>query len=144
MRIDQWEHAVAKAPFDRADRNAVLLQSRSPEVQTTRRYLQRDFHGKPVPNARRRHLGPWEERQIRSRVPRGVRVEKVIRARVILIDRFLHEPHAENAGIEIQILLCRSRNRGDVMKTVDAVHDLIVIAWRLLQLRISIEVVLYP
>jgi hypothetical protein len=70
-----------------------------------------------------------KKRQVRSGMAFGVRVEKVIGAGVVLIDRFLHQPHAENAGIEIKILLRRSSNCGDVMKTVDAVHNLIVIAW---------------
>ena len=54
----------------------------------------------------------------------GVRVEQVIRARVVLVDAPLDEPHAQHAGIEVEVLLRRTGNRGDVMQPVDASHTL--------------------
>ena len=51
-----------------------------------------------------------------------VRIEKMIRPRIILVHAALHEPHAEHPSVKIQILLRRSGDRGDVMKTVDGMH----------------------
>src|SRR6187200_1269076 len=85
MRIDQRQQTVTEALFDRADRNAVLLETRSPEIETAGGNFQRHLHGKSVPDPRWRHLGPWEEGQIRSRMAVRVGVEQVIGARVVLI-----------------------------------------------------------
>ena len=73
-----------------------------------------------MPVARRRHLRPGEERQVGARPAFGVRIEQVVGARVVLIDAALDEPHAENAGIEVEVLLRRAGDRGDVMKAVDS------------------------
>ena len=54
----------------------------------------------------------------------GVGVEKVIGARIVLVDAPLHQPHAEHAGVEVEVLLRRSRDRGDVVQPVDARHAL--------------------
>ena len=52
----------------------------------------------------------------------GVGVEKVISAGIVLVHAPLHEPHAENACVKIQVLLRRPGDGGDVMKPVDRVH----------------------
>src|SRR4051794_27751019 len=72
----------------------------------------------------RRHLRPREERQVRSRTAGRVRVEQMVRARIILIYAALHELHAEHATVEIEVLLRRSGNAGDVMKSADGIHSL--------------------
>src|SRR5262245_37008613 len=72
----------------------------------------------------RRQLRPGEEGQVGAGMAFSIRVEQVIGARVVLVDALLHEPHSENACVEIEILLCGSSNRRDVVQACDAVHVL--------------------
>ena len=51
--------------------------------------------------------------------PFGVGVEQVIGAGIVLVDALLDEPHAQDAGVEVEILLRRAGNRGDVVQPVD-------------------------
>ena len=51
-----------------------------------------------------------------------VGVEQVIGAGIVLVDALLDQPHPEDAGIEIEVLLCRSRDGGDVVQPADAFH----------------------
>ena len=51
-----------------------------------------------------------------------VGVEQVVRARIVLVDALLHQPHAEDAGIEVEVLLRWPCDGGDVMKPSDAFH----------------------
>src|SRR5215472_17688768 len=51
-----------------------------------------------------------------------VRIEQVIRARIVLIDGALDEAHAENARVEVEVLLCWARDGGDVMQSVHSLH----------------------
>ena len=53
----------------------------------------------------------------------GVGVEQMIRAGIVLVDALLDQPHAEHAGIEVEVLLRRPGDRRDVMKTVDSCDD---------------------
>ena len=57
-----------------------------------------------------------EEREVGARSAFGVSVEQVIGPDVVLVDAALDEPHAENASIEVEILLRRSGDSGDVMR----------------------------
>jgi hypothetical protein len=52
-------------------------------------------------------------------MPIAVCIEKVIRARRILVDTLLHETHAENTGIEIDVFLRVAGDACHMMKTVD-------------------------
>jgi len=81
--------------------------------------------------AARRHLRPWKERQVRAGISVRICVEQMIGARIVLINASFHQPHSQNAGIEIQVLLRRSGDRRDVMKSVDGVHRANTIARRL-------------
>jgi hypothetical protein len=123
VRIDQRKHLVAEARLDLPERDAVFLQARAPIREAVGRHFQCDLDRQPVAEPRRRKLGPGEERQVRARMPFRVGIEQVIRAGVVLIDAALDEPHPEHAGIEIDVLLRGARNRGDVMKSVNARHD---------------------
>ena len=55
-------------------------------------------------------------------MPVRVRVKKMISARIILVHTFFYETHPEHAGVKIEVLLCGSRDRGDVMKSPDGLH----------------------
>ena len=59
-----------------------------------------------------------------------VGVEKVVGAGIILVHTFLHEPHPENAGVKIQVLLGRTRDGCDVMKSLYRLHRAQIIARR--------------
>src|SRR2546422_3386729 len=52
-----------------------------------------------------------------------VRIKQMVGAGIVLVDRLLDEPHAEDTRVEIEVFLRRSGNRRDVMKSVDALHD---------------------
>jgi hypothetical protein len=52
----------------------------------------------------------------------GVGVEEVIRPRVVLVDAALDQPHAKDAGVEVEILLRRAGDGRDVVEAVDAAH----------------------
>src|SRR5690348_950671 len=73
-------------------------------------------------------MRPRKEREVAARMAVSVGVEEVIRPRIVLIHAFLDEAHAEHAGVEVEVLLRRSGDRGDVMKSVDAPHAAIILA----------------
>ncbi len=54
-------------------------------------------------------------------MPGRVRIEEVIRARVVLVDAFLDQAHAEHAGVEIEVLLRGAGDGGDVVQSVSRV-----------------------
>ena len=51
-----------------------------------------------------------------------VRVEQVVRPWIVLVDALLHQPHAEDPCIEVEVLLRWTCDGGDVMKPSDAFH----------------------
>jgi len=55
-------------------------------------------------------------------MPDRIRIEEVVRTGVVLIHTLLHQPHPENPGVEVEILLSWPRNRGHVMQTVHTFH----------------------
>src|SRR5436190_21443136 len=67
-------------------------------------------------------MGPGKKSQVGPGVPGGIGVEQVVSARIVLVHALLDQPHAENTGVEIEVLLCGSRTRRDVMQPVDAFH----------------------
>ena len=62
----------------------------------------------------RRHR-PVEEREIGAGAALRVGVEQVIRAHVVLIDRALHETHAERLRVEEMVVANLRRDRGQMM-----------------------------
>ncbi len=52
----------------------------------------------------------------------GVGVEQMVGGGIVLVDAALDQPHAEDAGIEVEVFLRRTRDRGDVVDAVDPVH----------------------
>ena len=77
----------------------------------------------PVAEPRRRHVAPRKECQVGAGPTFRVRVEKVIGAGIVLVHAPLDQAHAEDARIEVEVLLRRPRDGGDVMKAVDSAHD---------------------
>src|SRR6478672_7851863 len=115
MGIDEWKRAITEARDDLLDLRAVLFQSRAPPGEASARHLEADFYREPVPHARRGHVRPRKEREIGSRMSFGIRVEEMVGTRIVLVDAPLDEAHAKDARVEVEILLCRSRNRRDVV-----------------------------
>src|SRR4051812_25270523 len=76
--------------------------------------------------ARRGETLPWKEGQVGPGMSLRVGVEQMVGAWIVLVDALLDQPHAEHAGIEVQVFLCRAGNGGDVVKAVDALHPAIM------------------
>src|SRR5262249_36390456 len=90
--------------------------------ETARRTLEANLDSQSVPEAWRRQLCPGKKCEVGAGMAFRVRVEQVIRAGIVLVDRLLDEPHPENACVEIEVFLRRTGNGGDGMKSVDALH----------------------
>ena len=101
-----------------------LLEARGPERQAAAWHFEQHFIREAVTHDRRRELFPWKEGQVRTGMPYRIGVEEMIRARIVLVDGLLHQPHAENAGIEIDVLLCVAGDGGDVVDPVNSAHPL--------------------
>ena len=52
----------------------------------------------------------------------GVRVEEVIRAGIVLVDAALDEPHPEDSGVKVEVLLRRTGDGRDVVQAVNAMR----------------------
>jgi hypothetical protein len=65
---------------------------------------------------------PRKEGQIGAGSTFSVGIEQMVRPRIVLIDAFLDQPHAKHARVEIEVLLRRPGNGGDVMKSVYSSH----------------------
>ena len=63
--------------------------------------------------------GVLEEGDVAARAPLLVGVEEVVDGRVVLIDRLLHEPEAEDAGVELHVPRRVARDARDVMDAVE-------------------------
>ena len=109
----------ASPPSSRVDASAER-ESRLPEVERLLRAdapLHRVHHpraGSTAPNAR-----VLEERDVAARRSVLVRVEEVVDGRVVLVDRLLHEPQAEDARVEVDV---SRRVARDARHVVDAVE----------------------
>ena len=124
MRIPQRQRRLSETRFDRTERHGVLLQPLPPEIEAAGRNGERNFAGESVAFAARRHLRPREKSEVGAGMAFRVRVEKMVSAGIILVHTFLHQPHPEHARVEIEILLRRSGDRRDVMKSANVPHDL--------------------
>ena len=61
--------------------------------------------------------GPWKESQNRSRIALTISKVEMVSRGIVEIHGSLDEPHAEDAGIEVEILLGVAGDRRDVMNT---------------------------
>src|SRR6266446_6969759 len=100
-----------------------MLETSGPKNERSRRHGERHLAAESVTGAARSHLRPGEKSQVGAGMAFRIRVEKMIGAGIILIHTFLHQPHPEHARVEIEILLRRSGDRRDVMKSANIVHD---------------------
>ena len=126
VRIDERQRALTESRLDGIHARAVLLEARAPVLEAARRHFERDLDRKSIADARRRHLCPRKERQIRARVAFGVGIEEVVGARVVLIDALLDQSHPEDAAVEVEVLLRGSGDGGDVVQAVDGSHLVIL------------------
>ena len=109
VRIDRRQRPVAEARFDGAVRAPYCSRRVAQNVEAAGRHLEADFHREAVAVARRRQVGPGKKRQVGARMALGVGIEQVIGARIVLVDAALDQAHAEHAGVEVEVLLRRSR-----------------------------------
>src|SRR5262249_42231061 len=110
--VDERQTAIAEPGLDRADLHAVLLEPGAPVVEASCWYFQARFHCEAVPEAWFiARGGPGKKRQVRAGAAFGVRVEQVVGPGIVLVDRSLHQVHAQDAGVEIHVLLRRTRDR---------------------------------
>ena len=101
--------------------NSGVRQPPAPEVERVRRGdTPDDPVDRPGAGPPHRQARVLEEREVRARVPGLVGVEEVVDGRVVLVDRLLHHPQAENARIEVDVRLRLSGDRGDVMYPLQA------------------------
>src|SRR5215831_19466981 len=113
---------IAETDVDVSDLYAVAPQPIAPERQAARRNFQARLDGETVAEARRRLLLPRKEREVAPGMAVRVGVEQMIRTGIVLIDRAFDETHAEDAGIEIEVLLRWTCDGRDVMQSVHPLH----------------------
>ena len=126
MRIVERQQRLTEATLLAGDARAVPLEPFAPVGQAADRNLETHFHRKTMAGARRRHLGPREKCQVAAGMPFRVGIEEMVGSGIVLVDAPLDETHSEHAGVEIQVLLRRPRDRRDVMQSVDAIHVVIL------------------
>jgi len=126
MRVAEREDLLAEARFGWTHARPIALESFVPIGQTIGGYFESNFHRHPMTCSRWGHVRPWKKGEIRARTPFRVGIEQMISARVVLVDASFDQPHPENAGVEVQILLGGPRNRRDVMQSVDPAHGTII------------------
>jgi hypothetical protein len=117
MRIDGRKDLLSEPELHRVNRYTVATQAIDPVGKAAVWDRQRDLGAEAVSFAGRGQMRPWKERQIRARTPFCVGIEEVIGAGIVLVDAFLDQPHPENASVEIEVLLRRPGDRGDVVET---------------------------
>ncbi len=100
--------------------DALSAQPLGPEVERLRR---RDPPGDrvdhPVAGAAWRGAGVLEEGQVGTGVALLVGEEEVVDGRIVLVDRLLHQPQAQHAGIEVDVLLGFAGDRSDVVDALE-------------------------
>jgi len=117
--IHQRQRAASKAHVNRFLPCAVSREPFAPELEAGGRNGQGDLDAEAVAHSRRRHVRPGKEGQVRPRVAFTVGVKQVIGARVVLVDALLDQTHAEDASIEIQVLLSGAGDGRDVVEATD-------------------------
>ncbi len=110
--------AFTRAPY--------CCEASSPILEAVPRHLQPDLDREPVAEARRSHLRPGEEGQIRPGMSFRVRIKEVVGPGVVLIDTLLDQTHPEDAAVEVEVLLRGPGDGGDVVQSVHAVHVVIL------------------
>jgi hypothetical protein len=119
VRVAEGEDALAAADFVLAELRAVIGETLAPVLEASLGNRERDLDAESGPDAAGRGKSERKEREVGSGMTVGVGVEEVVRARVVLVHALLHEPHAEHAGVEVQVLLGVAGDRRDVMDAGD-------------------------
>ena len=98
----------------------VLPEPRLPEVERLLRGdPERDSVHHPGARPSAARTGVLEERDVRARAALLVGVEQVIDGRVVLVDRFLHEPEPEHAGVERDVARRVARDARHVVNPLE-------------------------
>jgi hypothetical protein len=119
LPILEVEGEPAVALDDVAVRDAVLVEVAAPELERGEAVdAEVRARDRPRPPTLPRN-GPVEEREIRPRRPLRIRVEQVVGADVVLVDRPPDEAHPERPRVEAVVLPDPRRDRGQVMNALE-------------------------
>src|SRR4051812_34750685 len=72
---------------------------------------------------------PRKEGEDATRRPFAITIVEVIGARVVEVDRLLHQPHPEGASVEVDVLLRISGDGRDVMDAEGVAHWACGLGW---------------
>ena len=113
---------ASRPPSSRATHVGLARESLLPEVE--RRVRRRRATRPCAPSRRRRARAatPGYSKNVMSLpgAPGLVRVEEVVDGRVVLVDRLLHEPQAEDARVEVDVARRVGRDARDVVDAVES------------------------
>ena len=97
-------------------RDSLAAEARLPEVERVLRAdPEADRVHHPVARAAAAGARILEEGDVRARTAVLVCVEQVVDRRVVLVDRLLHHPQAEHAGVEVDVSGCVAGDAGHVV-----------------------------
>src|SRR5450432_2044728 len=97
------------------NRDVVVLESPGPIFGRARRHSVTCGDDLASADAPASSIGPWKECDDCARVPNPVAEVKVIGARIVEVDRPLHQTQAQNARIEVEVSLRVTRDCSDMM-----------------------------
>ena len=124
MRIEEGQQRLAEALTALDGGHTVGGQAIRPEVEAGDRHGERHFADRARAGAAGAHAPPGEEGELGARRAGAVGVEQVIGVGRVLIHRLLDEAHAEDADVEVDVLLRIAGVDGDVVQACDGSHDL--------------------
>jgi hypothetical protein len=96
----------------------VSIQSLLPVRKAPGRDGEGGLYSQSNSESTRFHIRPGEEGKVSARVSDAVCIEQMIRTRIVLVHAPLHEAHAEQLDVEIQVFLGIPCNAGDVMNAM--------------------------
>ncbi len=115
VRVDERQHPLVKAPLHGPNVYTGRLQTVLPVREAAAVHGERDLRPLAGPVATGRHRGPGKEGEVRAGAPGRVGEIEVIGVRDVLVDRAFDHPHAQNAGVEVVVLLRVAGDGGDVV-----------------------------
>ena len=115
VRVGEDEELLAECPDRTRGFEPPSGQAFSPKAQGTGGNGEGGGRRLPDPLAPLVGAGPREEGEDGSRVSRRIAVIEVVGVRIVIVDGQLHQPQAEDSGVEIQVPLRVAGDRRHVM-----------------------------
>src|ERR1017187_6224626 len=119
VRVSKANEAFSEAINHRLQFHTFFLQPLGPIVDCAHGNSKRGDRDLRWSDSTAIRAGPGKESHDRSRTPQFVAVVEVIAPGIIKIHRQFHEPQAQHAAIEVDVLLRISGDGGDMMETRD-------------------------